>query len=66
MRHYRHECSDDRRCGGIALRQLDALAFNLVDGADMLAVGAEHFHMFLDLCRIWHVHLLPRVTNPPS
>ncbi len=33
----------------IGLRQDDAVAAQLVDGADMLAVAADHFHMFTDL-----------------
>src|SRR3712207_3481600 len=36
-------------CGGIGLRQLDALSFNMVDRADMLLVGTGHFHVFLNL-----------------
>jgi hypothetical protein len=42
----------------IALRQFDALALDLIDGADVLPVRAQHFHMFPDLCRIGHLHLL--------
>ena len=29
----------------VVLGELDALALDLVDGADMDAVGADHFHM---------------------
>ena len=34
---------------GILLRQLDPVAFDAVDSADMDAVGADDFCMFLDL-----------------
>jgi hypothetical protein len=33
----------------VALGQLDAIVFNPVDRADMLAVGADDFHVFLNL-----------------
>jgi len=38
----------------ILLGQLDAVALDLVDGADMDAVGADDFHMFLDLAGVGH------------
>jgi hypothetical protein len=41
----------------IALRQFDALALDLIDGADVLPVRAQHFHMFPDLCRIGHLRI---------
>ena len=33
----------------VLLRQLDATAFDLVDGADMNAVSADDFHVLFDL-----------------
>jgi hypothetical protein len=39
----------------VGLGQLDALAVDMVDRADMDAVGADDFHMFLDCARISHV-----------
>lgn len=41
-------------CRWIGLRQLDALAFNVVNCADMLVVGADHFHVCLDPGCICH------------
>jgi hypothetical protein len=36
--------------------QLDPVAFDSIDRADVNAIGADHFHMFLDLC-----HAIPLV-----
>ena len=36
--------------GGVLLGQLDAvLAFYVVDGADVLPIGSQHFHVFVDI-----------------
>jgi hypothetical protein len=40
----------------IALGELDAFALDPVDGSDMRAIGADHFHMFSYLTGI-HVRL---------
>jgi hypothetical protein len=37
------------RVEGIALDQLDTVAFNLVHNANMLAVSVDNFHMFADI-----------------
>ena len=42
----------------VALGELDAVALDLVDDADMDVVGADHLGMFLDLAGIGHVVLL--------
>src|SRR5262245_4179481 len=47
-------------------RQPDALPLDAVDGADVLAVGALHFHLFLDLRRINHDRDLLRTCRPPA
>jgi hypothetical protein len=39
---------------GIGLGQLDALALEMVNLADMSAVGSDHFHMLANLGRICH------------
>jgi hypothetical protein len=38
-----------RALAAVLFRQLDATAFNLVDGADMNAVSADDFHVLFDL-----------------
>lgn len=43
----------------VLLRQLDPAAFDLVHGADVDTVGADYFHMFLD---VGHV----RIPYEPS
>jgi hypothetical protein len=35
---------------------LDSIAFDLVDGADVDAVGTDDFHLFPDLAEVGHVH----------
>ncbi|GAA0668283.1 hypothetical protein GCM10009102_18130 [Sphingomonas insulae] len=42
------------RAGRIVLGQLDALAIDMVDGADMDAIGADDLHMLLDVAMIVH------------
>jgi hypothetical protein len=41
---------------GVRLGQLDAVAFDMVDGADMDAVGTDYVHMLLDLAEVGHGH----------
>jgi len=43
----------------VLLRQFDSAAFELVHGADVDAVGADYFHIFLD---VGHV----RIPYEPS
>lgn len=38
----------------VGLGQLDPVALDLVDGAEMNAVGADHFHMFANLAGLGH------------
>ena len=38
--------------------QLDAVALDAVDGAEMHAVGADHFHMLANVFEAAHAHLL--------
>ncbi|GEM72267.1 hypothetical protein SAQ01S_20330 [Sphingomonas aquatilis NBRC 16722] len=40
--------------GAVVLGELDALAFDMVDGADVDAVRADDLHMFLDVAVIVH------------
>ncbi len=42
----------------VLLGQLDAVALNAVDGTDMNAVSADHFHMFANLGQVSHKLLL--------
>jgi hypothetical protein len=46
----------------VGLGQLDSVAIDLIDGADMDAVGADHFHMFADLAEVGHVGPLLSVS----
>jgi hypothetical protein len=41
---------------GIAARQLDALAVEMIDGSDVPAVRANDGHVFLDLVNVNHSH----------
>jgi hypothetical protein len=50
----------------VALGQLDSLSVNSVDGAEMDAVGADHFHMFANPGCVGHdvsPLKLPTITN---
>ncbi|ESQ92884.1 hypothetical protein ABENE_07205 [Asticcacaulis benevestitus DSM 16100 = ATCC BAA-896] len=38
--------------------KLDAMAFNAVHRANMNAIGADNVRMFLNICCIYHGHLL--------
>ena len=38
----------------VGLGELDTIAFDLIDGAEMDAVGADHFHMFFDVREVGH------------
>ena len=40
----------------VLLGQLDAVARHMVDGADMHAIGADDFHMFLDRACVGHAN----------
>src|SRR5689334_20328555 len=42
----------------VLLRQLDAFAFNTVDGPDMGAVRSNDFHVLFDFVDAWHCSLL--------
>src|SRR5690606_2263160 len=57
---------------GVVLGQLDlVLAFDVIDGSDMLAIRAEYFHVFLDglgsvhRSSPWLLNMPPAVTEPP-
>ena len=50
----------------VGLGQLDPLALDLVDGADMDAVGADDFHMLANFAGVGHGGSplrLPTITN---
>ena len=38
----------------VGLGELDTIAFDLIDGAEMDAVGADHFHMLFDGREVGH------------
>ncbi len=38
--------------------QLDSVTLDAVDGAEMHAVGADHFHMLADIFEAAHAHCL--------
>src|SRR3546814_18496632 len=51
----------------VPLGQLDAFAVEMVDGADMDAVGAHHRHMFPDCAVVMLGHgLSPRCQSLPT
>src|SRR5690349_25092730 len=50
-----------RALATVLFRQLDATAFDLVDGTDMNAVGADDFHVIFDLG-----HWIPSVSESNS
>jgi hypothetical protein len=49
----------------VTLRQLDALAFDPVDRADMLAIRAFDFHMLANLTCVYH-HAFPFLADRAS
>ena len=53
-----------RALAAVRLGQLDAVALDVIDSADMHAVGSDDFHMFLDAAGVCHFGLLVALDLP--